>query len=135
MPNYQSNLNGIFKSLTDPSRRAMLARLSLGDATLGQLAEPLEMSLPAVHQHLAVLEEAGLVVCEKRGRERWCRLEPEALEDAARWISERRALWQKRLGALDTLLTTENTNRATERSNRGTSNRKRPNEAKRRRRR
>jgi len=104
MPNFQPNLNRIFRSLTDPSRRAMLARLSLGDATLGQLAEPLEMSLPAVHQHLAVLEEAGLVTCEKRGRERWCRLEPDALDDAARWISERRALWQKRLGALDQFL-------------------------------
>ena len=107
MPNYQSNLNGVFKSLTDPSRRAMLARLSLGDATLGQLAEPLEMSLPAVHQHLAVLEEAGLVTCEKRGRERWCRLEPDAFEEAAQWMSERRALWQKRLGALDRFLAAE----------------------------
>ena len=111
MPNYQSKLNGIFKSLTDPSRRAMLAQLSLGDATLGQLAEPLEMSLPAVHQHLAVLEEAGLVTCEKRGRERWCRLEPDALDDAARWISERRALWQKRLGALDRFLANERTDK------------------------
>ena len=82
----------------------MLARLSFGDATLGQLAEPLEMSLPAVHQHLAVLEDAGLVSCEKRGRERWCRLQSEALGEAERWISERRALWQRRLGALDEYL-------------------------------
>ncbi len=105
MPNYNAELNAIFKSLTDPSRRAMLARLSLGEATLGELAAPLEMSLPAVHQHLAVLEDAGLVTCEKRGRERWCRLEPNALKAAEQWISERRAMWQRRLGALDAFLT------------------------------
>jgi DNA-binding transcriptional ArsR family regulator len=118
MPNYEANLSSIFKSLTDPSRRAMLARLSLGDATLGQLAEPLDMSLPAVHQHLAVLEEAGLVACEKRGRERWCRLEPDVLDEAARWILERRALWQKRLGALDRLLAAERTGKETRASKR-----------------
>ncbi len=116
MPNYQPNLNGVFKSLMDPSRRAMLARLSLGEATLGQLAEPLEMSLPAVHQHLAVLEEAGLVVCEKRGRERWCSFQPAALDEATRWISDRRVLWQKRLGALDRLLAEEHSNKGNTRT-------------------
>lgn len=101
MPNYEASLNAVFKSLGDPGRRSMIARLSLGEATLGQLAEPLSMSLPAVHQHLAVLEDAGLVTCEKRGRERWCRLEPAVLSRAQAWIDERRNLWQRRLGTLD----------------------------------
>ena len=82
----------------------MLVRLSRGEATLGQLAEPLDMSLPAVHQHLAVLESAGLVSCEKRGRERWCRLEPRVLKEAERWISTRHRLWEQRLDALDKYL-------------------------------
>ena len=78
------------------------------------------MSLPAVHQHLGVLEEAGLVTCEKRGRERWWRLEPGALDEAASWISERRALWQKRLGALALVLAEERSDKR----NRPTKNRR-----------
>ncbi len=104
MPKYEESLSAVFKSLGDPARRSMIAHLSLGEATLGQLAEPLAMSLPAVHQHLAVLEDAGLVECEKRGRERWCRLQPTALSDAQTWISERCSLWERRLAALDAYL-------------------------------
>jgi DNA-binding transcriptional ArsR family regulator len=101
MPKYDERLNAVFKALGDPGRRAMLGRLSRGEATLGQLAEPLSMSLPAVHQHLAVLEAAGLVTCEKRGRERWCRLNPETLSKAEDWIAQRRLFWHQRLHALD----------------------------------
>jgi DNA-binding transcriptional ArsR family regulator len=100
-------LSDVFKCLGDPGRRAMLVRLSQGEATLGQLAEPLAMSLPAVHQHLAVLERAGLVSCEKRGRQRWCRLEPGALTPAQEWISDRARLWEQRLGNLDSFLAAE----------------------------
>lgn len=100
----QDLLNGVFRCLGDPGRRAMLVRLSEGEATLGQLAEPLAISLPAVHQHLAVLERAGLVTCEKRGRQRWCRMEPGALVSAQEWISDRERLWEQRLGALDQFL-------------------------------
>ncbi len=104
MAKYDDALNLVFKSLGDPGRRAMLARLTRGEATLGQLAEPLSMSLPAAHQHLAVLETAGLVTCEKRGRERWCRLNPEPLSKAESWISQRRLVWHQRLHALDRYL-------------------------------
>ena len=100
MVKYEESLNAVFRALSDPARRAMLTRLSLGEATLGQLAELLAMSLPAVHRHLSVLEIAGLVNCEKRGRERWCRLESTSLNDAQAWISERCSLWEGRLDAL-----------------------------------
>jgi len=62
------------------------------------------MTLPAVHQHLGVLEQAGIVICEKRGRERWCRLQSDALAHAEKWIGARRGLWQQRLAALDDFL-------------------------------
>jgi DNA-binding transcriptional ArsR family regulator len=107
MVKYEDSLDAVFKALGDPARRSMLARLSLGEATLGQLAEPLTMSLPAVHRHLAVLEHAGLVRCQKRGRERWCRGDPDALADALTWIFEHRRLWQQRLDALAELLAKE----------------------------
>lgn len=94
-------LDAVFKCLADGGRRSMLMRLAHGEATLGQLAEPLDMTLPAVHQHLGVLESAGLVTCEKRGRERWCRLHQETLRVAETWIVDRRKLWEGRLAALD----------------------------------
>jgi DNA-binding transcriptional ArsR family regulator len=104
MLKYDPGLDAIFKGLADPTRRAMLDRLAQSDATLGQLAEPLDMSLPAVHQHLGVLERAGLVSCEKRGRERWCRLEWSVLHEAESWLVDRRELWQTRLDGLDRYL-------------------------------
>jgi DNA-binding transcriptional ArsR family regulator len=107
MPKYLPSLDAIFKALGDSGRRAMLVRLERGEATLGQLAAPLAMSLPAVHQHLAVLEDAGLVTCEKRGRERWCRLQSATLAHAEQWITQRRQLWDDRLGALDAYLASE----------------------------
>ena len=79
---------------------ALLAGGARGAATLGQLAEPLDMSLPAVHQHLGALERAGLVSCEKRGRERWCRLERDTLRLAESWLEQRRSAWERRLDAL-----------------------------------
>jgi len=82
----------------------MLERLTRGEATLGQLAEPLDVSLPAVHQHLGALERARLVICEKRGRERWCRLNSGTLQAAERWLADRRSMWEQRLDALDAYL-------------------------------
>ena len=87
----------------------MLERLTRGEATLGQLAEPLDMSLPAVHQHLGALESARLVTCEKRGRERWCRLNVTTLQAAERWIAQRRSLWETRLDALGDVLAAAST--------------------------
>jgi DNA-binding transcriptional ArsR family regulator len=100
-------LNHVFKCLGDPGRRAMLVHLSSGEATLGQLAAPLAMSLPAVHQHLALLEKAGLVTCEKRGRQRWCRMEAAGLRSAEEWIKDRSRLWEQRLEALGEFLAAE----------------------------
>jgi DNA-binding transcriptional ArsR family regulator len=97
-------LDGAFKALGDRARRAILVRLSRGEATLGELARPLTMTVPAVHQHLGVLEAAGLVSSERRGRERWCRLEGKGLQRAEEWLTERRSLWQGRLDALGEFL-------------------------------
>ena len=105
----ERTLNAVFKCLADPGRRAMLERLTRGEATLGQLAEPLDMSLPAVHQHLGALERAQLVTCEKRGRERWCRLNAATLQAAERWIAQRRSLWETRLDALGDVLAAAST--------------------------
>lgn len=93
-----------FQALADPSRRAMVDRLAHGPATVSELARPLAMSLPGVMQHLAVLEASGLVVSEKVGRSRTCRIGPKALSQAERWIAERRALWERRLDRLGQFL-------------------------------
>lgn len=90
----------MFHALADPSRRLMLERLSRGPASVSELARPLTMSLPAVVQHLQVLETSGLVRSQKVGRVRTCRLEPDALRAAERWITERRTGWERRLDRL-----------------------------------
>ncbi len=90
----------MFQALGDPSRRAMVHRLVGGPASVSQLAEPLPMSLPAVVQHLGVLESAGLVSTEKVGRVRTCRLEPEVLRRAEAWLGDQRIAWEHRLDRL-----------------------------------
>ncbi len=96
----QSDLDAVFHALTDPARRRMLERLSRGPATVSELAAPLPMSLPAVVQHLQVLEASGLVRSEKVGRVRTCRIEPQALSLAEQWINDRRTAWERRLDRL-----------------------------------
>lgn len=98
----------MFAALADGSRRTMVDRLSRGPATVKELAAPLTMSLPAVLQHLRVLEDSGLVRSEKSGRVRTCRLEPAALEEAEKWIADRRSGWERRLDRLESFLNTEN---------------------------
>lgn len=93
-------LDRTFHALADPTRRAMVQRLSRGPATVSELAKPLAISLPAVMQHLAVLEESGVVTSRKQGRVRTCQVEPKALTAAERWITERRQLWERRLDRL-----------------------------------
>lgn len=93
-----------FQALADPSRRAMVDRLAQGPATVSELAKPLVMSLPAVMQHLAVLETSGLVKSQKVGRVRTCSIDPKALTQAEHWIAERRALWERRLDRLGQFL-------------------------------
>ncbi|HEX5225740.1 MAG TPA: metalloregulator ArsR/SmtB family transcription factor [Solirubrobacteraceae bacterium] len=94
----------IFHALADPTRRAMVDRLVAGPASVSELARPLPMSLPAVVQHLQVLERSGLVRTEKVGRVRTCRVEPAALDGAERWIAERRHAWEERLDRLGAYL-------------------------------
>ena len=100
MLNQSASLDLAFQALADPSRRAMVERLSSGPASVSELARPLPMSLPAVVQHLQVLEASGLVRSEKVGRVRTCRLEAAALRAAERWIAERRTSWERRLDRL-----------------------------------
>lgn len=100
MLNQPTALDLAFQALADPTRRAMVERLSRSPATVSELAKPFAMSLPAVMQHLAVLEGSGLVVSEKIGRVRTCRIEPQVLSEAERWLNERRLEWQRRLDRL-----------------------------------
>ena len=104
MPNDSAALDLAFQALADPARRQMVARLSRGPASVSELAQPLPMSLPAVLQHLQMLESSGLVRSEKKGRVRTCRIAPEALSVAESWISEQRSLWEGRLDRLEAFL-------------------------------
>ena len=104
MLNYGAQLDLMFQALADPSRRVMVERLSRGPATVTELAEPLDMTLSAVVQHLQLLERSGLVRSEKIGRVRTCRIEPQALRLAEQWIAERRSTWERRLDRLGDVL-------------------------------
>jgi DNA-binding transcriptional ArsR family regulator len=104
--NQSAPLDAMFQALADPTRRAMIERLSRGPASVSELARPLAMSLPAVMQHLAVLETSGLVRSEKVGRVRTCHIVPAALSEAERWINQRRAEWEQRLDRLGQYLET-----------------------------
>ena len=106
MLNQTPELDRLFHALADPARRAMLERLSRGPAAVNELARPLPMSLPAVMQHLGVLEAAGLVRTEKTGRVRTCAIEPQALSQAEQWINARRIEWEHRLDRLGDYLKT-----------------------------
>jgi DNA-binding transcriptional ArsR family regulator len=104
MLNQQARLNLAFQALADPTRRQMVERLSRGPASVSELAKPLAMSLPAVVQHLQVLEASGLVQSQKVGRVRTCQIVPAALNAAEQWLNERRVTWQHRLDRLGTVL-------------------------------
>jgi DNA-binding transcriptional ArsR family regulator len=104
MLNLSPALDRVFQALADPARRGMVDRLTRGPASVSELAEPLSMSLPAVLQHLQVLEQSGLVRSEKAGRVRTCHIEPKALRTAEDWIARRRAYWERRLDRLGAYL-------------------------------
>lgn len=106
MLNYPE-LDLVFQALADPSRRDMVTRLSRGPASVSELARPLDMTLPAVIQHLQVLEASGLVRSEKTGRVRTCRIEPKVFSRAEAWFAGRRASWERRLDRLGELLAEE----------------------------
>ena len=93
-------LDATFAALSDPTRRAVIRRLGRGEATVGELAIPFAMSLPAVSKHVSVLERAGLVHRERRGRHYYCRLRPENLAVAADWLDRHKEFWTTQLTAL-----------------------------------
>ena len=104
MPGQKANIHRVFHALGDPTRRAIVEKLSEGPISVSQLAKPLGITLAAVVQHLQVLEKSGLVRTEKTGRVRTCRLEPAGLSVAERWIGDRRSIWERRLDRLGDLL-------------------------------
>jgi DNA-binding transcriptional ArsR family regulator len=98
------HLDRAFQALADGNRRAMVTRLTRGPASVGELAAPLDVSLPTVLQHLDVLQRSGLVHSEKAGRVRTCRLQPEPMQTIERWIREHHAAWARRLDLLGEVL-------------------------------
>ncbi len=108
MKRKKPNIDRIFHALGDPTRRAMVEKLSQGTMSVSQMAEPFDMTLAAVVQHLQVLEECGLVQTEKVGRVRSCRIEPTGLDAMEQWIRDRRSIWERRLDRLGDLFADEN---------------------------
>jgi len=111
MPNHYpqpdpAELDTVFQALADPTRRAVLQRLTEGPASVSELAEPFQMALPSFLQHLKVLEESGLVKSEKKGRVRTCEAQFARLTEAEEWIAHQRAVWEGRLDRLDAYLKT-----------------------------
>ena len=98
------HLSTTFKALADPTRRAILARLALGETSVMELAKPFDMSLPAVSQHLKVLEGAGLVKRSRDAQWRPCTLDAAAIKDAAQWLDQYRTFWDESFGKLDKYL-------------------------------
>ena len=106
MANQSIELDSVFHALADPTRRAVLARLGSGTATIGELAAPFDMALPSFMKHISVLEKSRLIVSRKHGRVRTCALDREGLIAAERWFGEQHLLWQTRYSNLDSLLAT-----------------------------
>ncbi len=104
MPSPKVNIDRVFHALGDPTRRAIVEKLSEGPLSVSRLATPLEITLTAVIQHLQVLEESGLVHTEKLGRVRTCRLETAGFSVLEQWIRDRRSMWERRLDRLGDLL-------------------------------
>ncbi len=109
MVKYKRSLDTTFSALADPTRRAILATLTQGQASVSELAKPYRMSLPAVMKHLRVLEHAGLVSQEKTGRVRRCRLAGESLRQASDWLARYRVFWETQLDSLDRYLKQQQT--------------------------
>jgi DNA-binding transcriptional ArsR family regulator len=100
----EERLDAAFAALADPTRRAIVSRLARGDATVGELAEPFDMSLPGISKHLKVLERSGLISRRRDAQFRPCHLEVDALDGALDWIGTNRRLWDERFDKLDALL-------------------------------
>jgi DNA-binding transcriptional ArsR family regulator len=97
-------LDAAFSALADPTRRAILARLALGETTVNEIAEPFDMSLPNISKHLKVLENAGLISRSRDAQRRPCKIEPETLKEVSAWVEAYRRLWEERFDRLDDYL-------------------------------
>ncbi|GLT12626.1 ArsR/SmtB family transcription factor [Sulfitobacter porphyrae] len=106
MPNQKQPIEQTFVALSDPTRRAVVQKLSEGSATVSQLANPFKMALPSFTQHLGVLEDAGLIVSRREGRSRVCSLNPTALKDAEEWMASYRQQWERRMDRYEVHLET-----------------------------
>jgi DNA-binding transcriptional ArsR family regulator len=104
MPNQMAQLNLVFQALADPTRRAVVERLSRGPTATTELAQPFKMALPSFLQHLDVLQKCGLVQSRKSGRVRTYELAPNTLKEAEDWLSAQRSLWERSLDQLDSFL-------------------------------
>lgn len=104
MSYHPKEMDSVFRALADPTRRAILAQLSRGPASVSELARPFEMALPSFMEHLRVLEVGGLLTSEKVGRVRTCRLQTAPIRAAEEWLAERRRLWESRLDRMDSYL-------------------------------
>jgi DNA-binding transcriptional ArsR family regulator len=100
----EDELSVTFAALADPTRRAILARLAKGEATVLELAEPFDLKLPTVSKHLKVLSKAGLITQSRKAQWRPCKLEPARLKDVADWVERYRHMWEERFGRLDEYL-------------------------------
>jgi len=107
MPRHKINIDRVFHALGDPTRRAIVEKLSEGPISVSRLAAPLAITLAAVVQHLQILEQSGLVHTEKEGRVRTCRIEPGSLSAAEEWFADRRSMWEHRLDRLAEFLAEE----------------------------
>ena len=115
MPQQSPQLDRVFQALSDPTRRAVIERLGKGPVGMSELAAPFDMALPSFAQHLAMLEESGLVRSRKVGRVRTFRLSPRPLATAERWMEKQRALWERRLDQLDAFLVSDSKDKETSR--------------------
>lgn len=104
-----ARLDDVFQALADPTRRAVIARLGAGPASVGELAAPFDMALPSFMKHIRALEESGLIRTRKEGRVRTCTIERKAFASAERWLSAQRALWEARTDRLEQFVTTHRT--------------------------
>lgn len=101
---YQRQLDLAFGALAHPIRRGILARLASGEATVSELAKPFKVSAPAISKHMRILEEAGLLTRQKKGREHRCRLQARRMQEAERWLERHRKFWNERFDALERYL-------------------------------
>ena len=97
-------LSDTFQALADPTRRAMLSKLTQGEASVQELAKPFHMSLPAISKHLKVLEKSGLIIRRSEAQKRLCKLQTRPIKDAVEWLEHHRKLWEERLDRLDEYL-------------------------------